>query len=127
MTLSFTEVKQLAALLIGDEDYAEQVRTESQMEPARWRTALHGLVNQLHEYFGLQLTPPVDDTPDASITTEDGPLLANFADAQFTLRHSLGQLRQLLDQHGYEAGRICALLDVESRSEERRVGKECRL
>ncbi|MBT9317436.1 carbamoyltransferase C-terminal domain-containing protein [Leptothoe spongobia] len=112
---SFDQVKLLMAILSKQPDWQETIRHELCLTHAELSQQIQWAHTQLAQY-GIELADTFSPgrTVDSSLPAESSQTLAAFEDAEFILRHQLGELRNCLQRADYTLPTICQKLEVES-------------
>lgn len=111
--LPFDEVRLLFAALEGDGDTRDTLRVDLGLTHRAFALRLGQAAARLRAY-GVEPRAPDSRASDSPLPVSVDRALAPYADGRFSQEHTLGGVRDRLEQAGFTEKNIAALLGVES-------------
>ncbi len=110
---SFRQVRLLMALLGNSSDCLDALRIEAQYSTSEWEKEIHWGTQQLQAY-DLPTIPCKPIPPDDALSAHNTHTLAPFENEEYSLRHILRQIRDVLLRSEYTEIHICTLLGLDA-------------
>ncbi|BAZ52569.1 putative nodulation protein [Nostoc sp. NIES-4103] len=115
---TFAEVKLLLGVLNAPESWLEQMRVDLRLTQLEFRQKIEWANQQLRIYRLKPTYSYIQPLPqDSALPTVSNQTFAAFENENFSARHILGNLRECLQQAGYNETNICQLLGVTSQQQ----------